>query len=215
MRRGLVLGAFFLSAGAAFATLTFEATELTLKPESGEKKLSGEFVFTNTGDAPVTVTDVSASCGCTTPTPPKEAVAPGAKGVIPVGYSTDGRQGRQQQTIFVKTSDGQTHQLRLVVELPVRVSFAPRLLVFSKGGRDAKSATLTFGDDLPVTLVGVESTTPAFEVVETPRVEDAVLKVDLRFTGDSAESARGVVRIRTKGASGAEHTDLLYVRHTP
>ncbi|SDH07200.1 Protein of unknown function [Psychroflexus sediminis] len=35
------------------------------------------FVFTNTGDAPLIVSDANASCGCTVPTWTEGAIAPG------------------------------------------------------------------------------------------------------------------------------------------
>lgn len=48
-----------------------------------------EFVFTNTGNKPLIITNAQGSCGCTVPTWPKEPIAPGAKGVIGVKYATD------------------------------------------------------------------------------------------------------------------------------
>ena len=47
------------------------------------------FEFTNTGDAPLIITNAKSSCGCTVPEWPKEPIAPGAKGVIGVKYATD------------------------------------------------------------------------------------------------------------------------------
>ena len=44
------------------------------------------FEFTNTGDVPVAIQSVSASCGCTSPGWTKEPVAPGKKGTIHVTY---------------------------------------------------------------------------------------------------------------------------------
>ena len=46
------------------------------------------FVFTNTGDSPITITKVIGSCGCTVPTAPTEAILPGEKGEIKVRYDT-------------------------------------------------------------------------------------------------------------------------------
>lgn len=47
-----------------------------------------EFTFTNTGDEPLVLTGVRASCGCTLPEWPKEPIAPGKTGVIKVKYDT-------------------------------------------------------------------------------------------------------------------------------
>ncbi len=46
------------------------------------------FEFTNTGDAPLIISNAKGSCGCTVPSWPKEPIAPGAKGVITVKYDT-------------------------------------------------------------------------------------------------------------------------------
>ncbi len=198
------------------AAIEFESTEVTVKPEpGGPRKLTGEFKFKNTGTEPVVIEEVHSSCGCTVPETPKEPVAPGASGVIPVTYAAGDRQGRQTQHIQVKTSDGNGFELRLVAELPVRVSFSPRLLLLGRNDNEPKTATVTFSDDLPVTLTEVVSQSAGFEFVEPPELKDNVLKITVRYTGDAAADGRGVIRIRTKTHSGAEYTDVLYVRHTP
>jgi len=48
-----------------------------------------EFKFTNTGNAPLVITKATGSCGCTVPTWPKEAIAPGESSVIKVHYATE------------------------------------------------------------------------------------------------------------------------------
>ena len=46
------------------------------------------FEFTNTGNAPLIISSVKSTCGCTVPTWPKEPIAPGASGSIKVKYDT-------------------------------------------------------------------------------------------------------------------------------
>ena len=48
-----------------------------------------EFEFTNTGTEPLILSNVRASCGCTTPSYTKEPVMPGKKGTIKVHYNTN------------------------------------------------------------------------------------------------------------------------------
>src|SRR5687768_7325934 len=45
------------------------------------------FTFTNAGKAPIVIQNVQASCGCTTPTWPKEPILPGKSDVIEVGFN--------------------------------------------------------------------------------------------------------------------------------
>lgn len=59
-----------------------------------------QFKFTNTGDAPLVISRVYSSCGCTIPKKPEKPVAPGATGVIEVKYDTK-RVGPIRKTITV------------------------------------------------------------------------------------------------------------------
>ncbi len=47
------------------------------------------FKFKNTGDAPLIVSDVKSSCGCTVPKKPTEPILPGKNGEIEVKYDTN------------------------------------------------------------------------------------------------------------------------------
>ena len=57
-----------------------------------------EFVFTNTGNAPLIISNAQGSCGCTVPTKPEKPIMPGEKGVIGVKYATD-RVGQFTKTV--------------------------------------------------------------------------------------------------------------------
>jgi hypothetical protein len=46
------------------------------------------FEFTNTGDAPLVISNVKSTCGCTVPKKPKGPILPGESGVIEVKYDT-------------------------------------------------------------------------------------------------------------------------------
>lgn len=58
------------------------------------------FEFTNTGNAPLIVSRVSSTCGCTVPKKPEKPVLPGESGTIEVKYATD-RVGPIRKTITV------------------------------------------------------------------------------------------------------------------
>jgi hypothetical protein len=55
--------------------------------------------FKNTGNMPLVLSNVSASCGCTTPSYSKEPVAPGNKGFITVRFNSKGKDGKLHKTI--------------------------------------------------------------------------------------------------------------------
>jgi hypothetical protein len=70
-------------------------------------KVSYEFVFKNTGNAPLVIQQVKTSCGCTTPSWTKRPVVPGATGKITVIYATFGHSGHFAKTITVTTNTGE------------------------------------------------------------------------------------------------------------
>lgn len=62
------------------------------------------FEFTNTGDAPLVITSVNKSCGCTEPKYSEEPVMPGKTGVIEIGYNSKDRNGFFDKTITVNSN---------------------------------------------------------------------------------------------------------------
>ncbi|MEN9510610.1 MAG: hypothetical protein RLZZ370_429 [Bacteroidota bacterium] len=65
-----------------------------------------DFKFTNTGQAPIVLSNVQASCGCTTPKWPREPIAPGQNAVITAQYNSAGRPGSFHKTISVYSDAG-------------------------------------------------------------------------------------------------------------
>lgn len=84
----------------------------TIKESAGS--VTHTFVVKNTGDAPLVITRVVASCGCTTPVFSKEPIAPGQTSKIEVTYNPAGRPGQFVKTVAVYSNgkDG-TFTLRI------------------------------------------------------------------------------------------------------
>ena len=82
--------------------------------KEADGKFSATFVVKNTGDAPLAITRVIASCGCTTPEWTKEPIAPGASGNIKITYDPKGRPGPFSKTISVY-SNGKTGSFILTI----------------------------------------------------------------------------------------------------
>ena len=60
------------------------------------------FEFTNTGDAPLIITNAKSSCGCTVPEWTKEPIAPNSKGKIKVQYNMN--PGPISKTITIESN---------------------------------------------------------------------------------------------------------------
>ncbi|MEZ4859511.1 MAG: DUF1573 domain-containing protein [Flavobacteriaceae bacterium] len=61
------------------------------------------FTFTNTGTAPIIITQVKGSCGCTVPTKPEGPIMPGETAEIGVKYATN-RVGAFSKTVTVTSN---------------------------------------------------------------------------------------------------------------
>lgn len=59
------------------------------------------FSFTNTGDAPLIISNARGSCGCTVPEWPRTPIAPGATGSIKVSFNSSGKPGNQKKTVTI------------------------------------------------------------------------------------------------------------------
>lgn len=62
------------------------------------------FLFKNEGNAPLVITEVTASCGCTASDYPKKAVNPSQSAYIDVKFDSKGKMGIQSKTINVFTN---------------------------------------------------------------------------------------------------------------
>lgn len=63
-----------------------------------------DFVVKNTGNQPLIINSVRASCGCTTPYWTKEPIQPGKSGVISAAYNSTNRPGTFKKSINVVTN---------------------------------------------------------------------------------------------------------------
>ncbi len=75
--------------------------------------VSHEFKFTNTGETPLVIISVTASCGCTKPSYPVKPIAAGKSGVVKVTYLPQGRPGEFSKQVTVKTNDKRNRRLKL------------------------------------------------------------------------------------------------------
>ena len=78
------------------------------------------FTFTNTGNAPLVITNAVGSCGCTAPEYPKHPIAPGASEIINVVYKPGKQEGLQNKT-DTETANTEPSQSVLRISADVQV----------------------------------------------------------------------------------------------
>jgi hypothetical protein len=74
----------------------------TIKETAG--KVSAVFTVTNKTAAPIVLTNVRASCGCTTPDWTKTPIEPGKTGTVTATYDPAGRPGPFEKSVTITTT---------------------------------------------------------------------------------------------------------------
>lgn len=111
-----------------FTSLTqeFSATENSVD-------IHASYVFTNSSDHAITISEIKTTCGCTTAELEKRTYQPGEAGTINVIFDIGSRTGEQQKSIAVISSTGEKSTLVLKVHLPPGPSFSSTIASWRQG----------------------------------------------------------------------------------
>ena len=128
--------------------ITFEKTEHDFgKIHEEDGRVSVQFEFKNEGMAPLVLSNVRASCGCTTPKWTKEPVEPGQSGVITVTYNPNGRPGRFQKTVTITSNASEaTKKVYIKGEVIPKQAKPVNKYTVEVGAPNMKSTTLDLGN---------------------------------------------------------------------
>jgi len=94
-----------LGAQVAITTLKWSGDQHdfgVFKEEAGPQKF--DFIVTNTGNQPLMIQNVVASCGCTTPEWTRQPIPPGGTGKLTAIYDPKDRPGQFNKTLSVYTN---------------------------------------------------------------------------------------------------------------
>lgn len=80
--------------------------------------VSHTFKFANTGGAPLVISDVTTTCGCTVPVWPKDPVEPGKTGEIQVSFDSRGKSGMVTKDINIIAN---TNPVQKIVRIKAQV----------------------------------------------------------------------------------------------
>lgn len=106
VRFGVLLFMVLISV-VSFAQPKLELIETTHdfgKVNEEEGPVMYEFEYENSGDAPLVISYVKASCGCTTPDWTKEPVAPGGRGFVRAQYNPLNRPGNFSKSLRITSN---------------------------------------------------------------------------------------------------------------
>ena len=81
--------------------ITFEESSKDFGDITQGDKVEHIFKLENTGNAPLIISNVAATCGCTVPNWPKEPIAPGKTAQIKVSFNSAGKSGKQNSVVRI------------------------------------------------------------------------------------------------------------------
>ncbi len=93
-----------INKGADVPVIQFEKTEHDFGKILQGEQVSYTFKFKNVGNAPLLITSVEKTCGCTSPEYTKTPIKPGESGKITITYDSNGHKGFQNKRLIVKAN---------------------------------------------------------------------------------------------------------------
>ncbi|MFN3801492.1 DUF1573 domain-containing protein [Belliella pelovolcani] len=99
---------------SSLGKFSFEEVEFDFGTIAEGKVVEHVFNFVNDGQAPLVISNVTASCGCTTPDYTKTPVKPGESGFVKVAFNSAGKPGTQAPTVSIQANTSpNVNRLRL------------------------------------------------------------------------------------------------------
>ena len=185
MKKNLLFGMLLLVSAAVMAqdpVITFKEMEHDFgKIHEEDGRVSYIFQFTNEGMEPFELSNVKASCGCTTPKWTREPIEPGKTGDITVTYNPNGRPGSFTKTITVTVKgkdETKTTQKKLYIRGEVIPRQAQPVIRYGvkMGDLSLKSKEISFGR--------IEKGAQRTATLEYTNLTDHEIGVDLAFANN-------------------------------
>lgn len=195
--------------------LVFELEYRNLGRIEAAGDLVEEFPFKVTGQGPVEILDVQASCGCIQPSISKRIYAPGDRDKLIFGiHATSQAEGKKRhQVTLTYRQAGEVVSLPIILDLelykPIVVE-PSNLLLYVQGDRPIRQVlTVTDKRPLPLDIRGVSTSSARLHprLLETPGADPAIRRVELVVEGDFPPGkSEEQLMIRT---ADARHADLV------
>ena len=93
-----------VAAKAAGPAIIFEESKYDFGSVAQGGMVDHTFKFKNTGTQPLIISNIGASCGCTTPEYTKAPVMPGKTGSIAAHFNSAGKMGMQNKVLTIESN---------------------------------------------------------------------------------------------------------------
>lgn len=95
--------------------ITFQESEYNFGDIKQGEKVEHVFAFKNTGTAPLVLSNVLTTCGCTASEWPKEPIAPGKTAQIKVTFNSAGKMGVQNKVVtIISNASNAQEQVKMI-----------------------------------------------------------------------------------------------------
>jgi hypothetical protein len=145
----------------AYADITWKTKEITKPADPADPPIIFEFEGINNTNAPIKITKLEKSCGCTEITATKTELKPNESTKIITTVNPFGIGGTQRKSASIHTNDGKITELTMVLNMPLLVTFNPEKLEWVNS-LDAKSIEINVATN--VTIKSTKSISPDMKV---------------------------------------------------
>lgn len=101
------------SQAVVYPKISFDETEHDFGTIEQGTNVEHTFTFTNTGNAPLVITNATSSCGCTVPTWTREPIAPGETGEMTVKFNGSGQNQVTKTVRVTANTESGEEQLKI------------------------------------------------------------------------------------------------------
>jgi hypothetical protein len=152
--------------------LSFDAHVMEFHPGIADTEVIAVFPFTNMGMSPITISEITTSCGCTTAVNDKEVYEVGQHGTITTKFQVGDRLGLEIKTFTVKTKDdhatGQS-PLTMKIFIPEGPAISPKISTWEVGSTaTGKTVTIKIPQDSDYVVNSIISNDPHFDAKLIP-----------------------------------------------
>ena len=157
------------AASGTAAKIVFDSTTYNFGKANAGELVRHDFIFTNTGNAVLEITEVRPGCGCTTAGAWDKSVEPGKTGSIPLQFNSSGFSGTVTKSATVTCNDpkapSHTLQITGAVWKPIEVTPAMASFIYQSDDQTNETKVLRILNhtDEPITLSDVKCANPSFQ----------------------------------------------------
>jgi hypothetical protein len=173
-----------------------------------------EWKYTNLWDFPLLVERFEESCGCLGGVADKQAVAPGASGVIRANFAPGGYRGKVRKSLHVRFV-GFNKPVELVAEVtvPSGVEISSQELVWEQGAKPSpKTVDVKAGTDADFTITGLAGVPDGkFTLTQETITPGRHYRITATPTGN-ADPAAECLQVRTDSADLRDRVLAVFLR---